>query len=49
MIYKVGVNGASNQLGSWDVNKGLDMKYEASAAVDSRRFFRIGTAKVKTS
>ncbi|KAL5234431.1 hypothetical protein ACI65C_001841 [Semiaphis heraclei] len=44
MILKVSRDGVPNHLGTWTVNGGLEMKYNASAVVSGRRFFRIGTA-----
>ncbi|XP_060879415.1 ionotropic receptor 25a [Metopolophium dirhodum] len=45
MILKVSSDGVPNQLGTWTINGGLEMKYDASTVVSGRRFFRIGTAK----
>lgn len=47
IIYKIGPNGELNQLGSWTVDKGLNLKYEVSSVFSGQRFFRVGTAKVK--
>jgi len=46
MIHKVSSDGVPNQLGTWTINGGLEMKYDASTVVSGRRFFRVGTAKV---
>lgn len=47
IIYKVSTNGVPNRLGSWKINGSLDMKYSASTISSGRRFFRVGTAKVR--
>lgn len=46
MILRVSEAGVHNHLGTWTVNGGLEMKYNASTVVSGRRFFRIGTAMV---
>lgn len=47
IIYKISTNGELNQLGSWTTHKGLDMKNAVNTVSSGRRFFRIGTTKVK--
>lgn len=46
MILKISPDGVHNQLGTWTINGGLEMKYDASTVISGRRFFRVGTAKV---
>ncbi|KAE9526559.1 hypothetical protein AGLY_013207, partial [Aphis glycines] len=44
-ILKISPDGVPNQLGTWTINEGLEMKYDALTVVSGRRFFRVGTAK----
>jgi len=46
IILKISPDGVPNQLGTWTINGGLEMKYDALTVVSGRRFFRVGTAKV---
>ncbi|XP_026814788.1 ionotropic receptor 25a [Rhopalosiphum maidis] len=45
IILKISADGVHNQLGTWTINGGLEMKYDALTVVSGRRFFRVGTAK----
>ncbi|KAF0758016.1 ionotropic receptor 25a [Aphis craccivora] len=45
VILKISPDGVPNQLGTWTINGGLEMKYDALTVVSGRRFFRVGTAK----
>lgn len=48
IIYKISTNGELNQLGLWNIYKGLNMKNDVNTKSSGRRFFRVGTAKVRT-